>query len=92
MFLSNLFFDYQGSPEKNHALFEKEREQKLSDLVQMQMSEYEAKRDKAGLHKQAKKRAAAEKNMQDNLGLSQKYKETNKHSQDDEMAADKQFI
>ena len=51
MLLSNLFFDSQGSPEKNHALFEKEREQKLSDLVQMQMTEYEAKQEKAGLHK-----------------------------------------
>ena len=30
--------------------------------------------------------------MQENLGLSQKYRETNKQNQDDELAADKQFI
>ena len=56
------------------------------------MSEYEAKVKKAGLNKEAKKRAAAEKNMHDNFDLSLKYKETNRNNQSEENAADKQFI
>lgn len=56
------------------------------------MTEYEAKKNKEGLNKAAKKRAAAEKNMQDNLELSQKYKETHKSHLHEELAADKEFI
>ena len=64
----------------------------LSELVNTQMTEYEAKKNREGLNKQAKKRAAAEKNMKDNINLSHKLKNTIKTNVDDEMSADKQFI